>query len=89
MGNVDAGDVSGSSELTGLFNIAPVAIGRGGVQLAGNLPDDPNKIAPEDPPPKVPPKKPETREGRMGFVRNAAQWVARNIVPRAGRRQIF
>jgi hypothetical protein len=81
MGNVDVGDPT--SELTGLFNIAPVAIGRDDVQLAGDLPDNPNKTLPDDPAPKVPQKKPETREGRMGFVRDAAQWIARNAVRRA------
>ena len=83
MGNVDVGDISGSSELGDLFQIKPGDTRVGGVQFAGNLPDDPNKTLPDDPAPKVPQKEPETREGRMGFVRDAAQWVARNAVRRA------
>jgi hypothetical protein len=80
MGNVDIGDVSGSSELGDLFQIKPDSTRVGGVQLAGNLPDDPNKTPLDDPAPKVPQERPDTREGRMGFVRDAAQWVARNAV---------
>jgi hypothetical protein len=79
MGNVDIGDVSGSSELGDLFQIRPTDTRIDGVQLAGNLPDDPNKTPLDDPPPKVPQERPDTREGRMGFVRDAAQWVARNV----------
>jgi hypothetical protein len=37
MGNVDVGDVSGSSELTGLFNITPGETRVDGVQLAGGF----------------------------------------------------
>jgi hypothetical protein len=78
MGNVDAGDVTGSSEVGGLFDIAPGETSLGGVQLAGDLPDDP-KTPLDDPAPKIPQERPDTREGRMGFVRDAAQWVARNV----------
>jgi hypothetical protein len=83
MGNVDVGDLRGSSELGDLFNIAPADSRTGGVQLTANLPDDPNKTPPDDPPPKVPQKEPETREGRMGFARDAAQWILRNAARRA------
>jgi hypothetical protein len=79
MGNVELGDVTGSSELGDLFQIAPSDTRVGGVQLAGNLPDDPGKTPLDDPPPKIPQERPDTREGRMGFVRDAAQWVARNV----------
>jgi hypothetical protein len=78
MGNVDIGDVSGSSELGDLFNIRPADNRIDGVQLAGDLPENP-KAPLNDPPPKIPQEEPATREGRMGFVRGAAQWVARNI----------
>jgi hypothetical protein len=83
MGNVDIGDVTGSSELGDLFQIKPSDTRVGGVQLAGNLPDDPNKTPLDDPAPKIPQERPDTREGRMGFVRDAAEWVARNVVRRA------
>jgi hypothetical protein len=78
MGNVDIGDVSGSGELGDLFQIGPDDTRVDGVQLAGDLPDDP-KTPLADPAPKIPQERPDTREGRMGFVRDAAQWVARNV----------
>jgi hypothetical protein len=78
MGNVDVGDVTGSNDVGGLFNIAPDDMRIDGVQLAGDPPDDP-KTPLDDPAPKIPQEKPDTREGRMGFVRDAAQWVARNV----------
>ena len=78
MGNVDVGDLTRSSELGDLFQIKPSDRRAGGVQLAGDLPDGP-KTPSDDPAPKIPQEKPDTREGRMGFVRDAAQWVARNV----------
>ena len=39
MGNVDVGDVSGSSEAGGLFDIAPGDTSIDGVQLAGDIPE--------------------------------------------------
>ena len=78
MGNVDIGDVSASSELGDLFRIKPRDTSVDGVQLAGDLPDGP-KTPSDDPAPKIPQERPDTREGRMGFVRDAAQWVARNV----------
>jgi hypothetical protein len=78
MGDVDVGDLTGSSDAGGLFDIGPGETGLDGTQLAGDLPDGP-KTPPDDPPPKVPQERPVTREGRMGFVRDAAQWVARNV----------
>jgi hypothetical protein len=78
VGDVDIGDVTGSSEVGDLFQIRPDDTRLDGVQLAGDMPDGP-KTPPDDPPPKVPEERPDTREGRMGFVRDAAQWVARNL----------
>ena len=78
MGDVDIGDVTGSSEAGGLFDIGPDEAGLDGTRLAGDLPDGP-KTPPDDLPPKVPQERPDTREGRMGFVRDAARWVARNV----------
>jgi hypothetical protein len=49
------------------------------VQLAGDPPDDPGNTPLDDPAPKIPKERSDTREGRMGFVRDAAQWVARNV----------
>jgi hypothetical protein len=77
MGNIDVGDVTGSSDASGLFDIGPDDTSIDGVQLAGDPPDSPK--TPLDDPPKIPQEKPDTREGRMGFVRDAAQWVARNL----------
>ena len=78
MGSVDVGDLSGSTEFGDLFQTAPSDVSVDGVQFAGELPDDTNKTSLEDPAPKVPQDRPETTEGRMGLVRDAAQWVARN-----------
>jgi hypothetical protein len=78
MGNVDVGDVTGSSDVGGLFDIGPSDTSIDGVQLAGDPPDNP-KTPLVDPAPKIPQERPDTREGRMGFVRDAAQWVARNV----------
>src|SRR4051794_32937391 len=96
MGNVDMGDVSGSSELGDLFNIRPADTRTGGVQLAANdTPDGPTgprdptetpirEAAPlVDPAPKIPQQRPTTTEGRMDFVRDAIEWVARNMVRRS------
>jgi hypothetical protein len=83
MGNVDVGDLTGSSDVGGLFDITPGDTSADGVQLASDLPDDPGKTPLDDPAPKIPQERPETREGRMGFVRDAAEWVARNVVRRA------
>jgi hypothetical protein len=82
MGNVDIGDVSGSSEVGDLFNIRPADTRVDGVQLAGDPPDNP-KPPSDDPPPKIPQQRPSTTEGRMDFVRDAVEWVGRNIVRRA------
>ncbi|HEV7601625.1 MAG TPA: hypothetical protein VGO49_15400 [Bradyrhizobium sp.] len=82
MGNVDVGDLTGSSDAGGLLDITPGDTSIDGVQLAGDLPDDP-KTPLDDPAPKIPQERPDTREGRMGFVREAAEWVARNVVRRA------
>jgi hypothetical protein len=82
MGNVDIGDVSGSSELGDLFRIKPDTTRVDGAQLAGDPPDNP-KTPSDDPPPKIPQQRPSTTEGRMDFVRDAVEWVGRNIVRRA------
>jgi hypothetical protein len=82
MGNVDIGDVSGSSEFGDLIRIKPDGTRVEGVQLAGDPPENP-KPPSDDPPPKIPQQRPSTTEGRMEFIRDAAEWVARNIVRRA------
>jgi hypothetical protein len=79
MGNVDIGDVSGSSELGDLFNIGPAETRVDGVQLAGDPPDA-SKTPSDDPPPKIPQR---PAGGMMEFIRDAAEWVARNAVRRA------
>jgi hypothetical protein len=79
MGNVDIGDVSGSSELGDLFQIKPAETRVEGAQLAGDPPDNP-KTPSDDPPPKIPQR---PTDARMDFIRDAAEWVARNVVRRA------
>src|SRR5882757_2773091 len=81
MGDVDVGDAANSDDASGLLHITitPDSSDREGVQLAGDLPDDPGNTPLNDPAPKIPKERPDTREGRMGFVRDAAQWVARNV----------
>ena len=94
MGNVDIGNLRGSSELGDLFNIAPADSRTGGVQLAANeTPDDPTRLRDDapireaaplaDPAPKIPQQRPETTEERMAFIRDAVEWVARNVVRRS------
>ena len=78
MGNIDVGNLTGASELGDLFKIKPRDTRANVVQLAGDLPDG-SKTPSDDPAPKIPQERPDTREGRMGFVRDAAQWVARNV----------
>lgn len=70
-GNSDGGQRtdggSGGGSL-GLFQITPRNNAVDGVQLAGDLPKN-------DGPPPIPPRKPETTEGRMKFVRQAVRWL--------------
>ena len=60
------GGVGGGS--LGLFQITPRDNTIDGVQLAGDW-------RPDDGPPPLPPKRPETTEGRMKFVRQAVRWL--------------
>jgi hypothetical protein len=77
MGNVELGDVSGSSELGDPFQIKPDNTRVGGVQLAANdSPDDPASI--RDHAPKIPLSRPDTSAERTGYLRSAANWLARN-----------
>ena len=77
MGNVDIGNVSGSSELGDLFQIRTDDTRVGGVQLAANdSPDDPAPL--RDPAPKIPLDRPETSAERTSYLRSAANWLARN-----------
>jgi hypothetical protein len=77
MGNVDIGDVSGSSEVDDLFQITPDDTRVDGVQLAANdSPDDPAPV--RDPTPKIPLDRPETGAERTSYLRSAANWLARN-----------
>jgi hypothetical protein len=77
MGNVDTGDVSGSGELSDLFQIKPRDTRVDGVQLATNdSPDDPAPL--RDPAPKIPLSRPDTSAERTEYMRSAANWLARN-----------
>ncbi|MEA2818430.1 MAG: hypothetical protein QOJ86_434 [Bradyrhizobium sp.] len=77
MGNVDIGDISGSSELGDLFQIKPRDTRVDGVQLAANdSPDDPAPL--RDPAPKIPLSRPDTSAERTNYMRAAANWLARN-----------
>jgi hypothetical protein len=80
MGNVDIGDVSGSSELGDLFQIAPGGVEPRGVQLAGDIPDGSgnDQGVPSADAPEIPQEKPKTSAERTGFMRAAADWLARN-----------
>jgi hypothetical protein len=71
MGNVDVGDVSGSSEAGDLFQIGPDDTRVDGMQLAAN-------DSPDDPAPKIPPDRPETSSERTSYLRSAVNWLARN-----------
>jgi hypothetical protein len=89
MGNVDVGDLTGSSELGDLFQIRPSDTRTDGVRLAANdTPDDPTPVrdptpireaAPlVDPAPKIPLTRPETSTERTDYMRSAANWLMRN-----------
>jgi hypothetical protein len=89
MGNVELGDVSGSSEFGDLFRIKPDGPRVDGVRLAANdTPDDPTPVrdptpireaAPlVDPAPKIPLTRPETSAERTDYMRAAANWLLRN-----------
>lgn len=70
-GNSDGGqwtDGGAGEGSFGLFQITPLNNAVDGVQLAGDWP-------PDDGPPPIPPKRPETTEGRMKFVRQAVRWL--------------
>ncbi|GAB1716628.1 MAG: hypothetical protein NTAFB05_16700 [Nitrobacter sp.] len=70
-GNPDGGqwtDGGAGGGNLGLFQITPRDNTIEGVQLAGDWP-------PDDGPPPIPPKRPETTEGRMKFVRQAVRWL--------------
>jgi hypothetical protein len=51
---------------------------RTGVRIAGDLSEgsDPGPRTSNTKPPEVPPKMPDTRDERMGFVRAAARWIS-------------
>jgi hypothetical protein len=85
MGDINLGDASSSDDTSGLLHITitPDASDSEGVQLAGDPSDDLGNTPLDDPPPKIPPRKPDTREGRMAFVRTAARWVGRQLVRHA------
>ena len=78
MGNVDIGDVTGSSELGDLFQIKPADTPRvDRVQLAANdTPDDLARIG--DPVPKIPLSRPETSAERTDYMLSAAEWLKRH-----------
>ena len=80
MGNVDIGDVSGSSELGGLFQITPAEPGVDGVQLAGDIPEGVGKDqgVPSGDAPEIPQERPNTSSQRTGYLRAAVNWLARN-----------
>jgi hypothetical protein len=80
MGNVGIGDVSGSSELGDLFQIRPNETSVGGVQLAGDIPEGLGKDqgVPSGDAPEIPQERPNTSSQRTGYLRAAANWLARN-----------
>jgi hypothetical protein len=80
MGNVELGDVSGSSELGDLFQIKPDEPRVDGVHLAGDIPEGVGKDQgiPSGDAPEVPQERPNTSSQRTGYLRAAANWLARN-----------
>jgi hypothetical protein len=80
MGNVDVGDVSGSSDVGDLFQIAPDDTRIDGVQLAGDIPEGVGKDqgVPSGDAPEIPQERPNTSSQRTGYLRAAANWLARN-----------
>jgi hypothetical protein len=80
MGNVDVGDISGSSELGDLFQMKPADPGVDGVQLAGDIPEGVGKDqgVPSGDAPEIPQERPNTSSQRTGYLRAAANWLARN-----------
>jgi len=78
MGNIDFGDLIGSGDLSDLFQITPSDLDlRNFTQLAGDIPDGDGAKLQSNESPDIPTERPATTEGRMGFIRAAAQWVAR------------
>jgi hypothetical protein len=80
MGNVDIGNVSGSSELGDLFQITPGDTRTDGVQLAGDIPEGLGKDrgSPSGDAPEIPQERPTTSSQRTGYLRAAVNWLARN-----------
>jgi hypothetical protein len=80
MGNVDVGDVSGSSELGDLFRIKPDETRTVGVRVAGDIPEGVGKDqgVPSGDAPEIPQERPKTSSQRTGYLRAAANWLARN-----------
>jgi hypothetical protein len=80
MGNIEIGDVSGSSELGDLFQIRPSEPSVGGVQLAGDIPEGLGKDQgiPSGDAPEIPQERPNTSSQRTGYLRAAINWLARN-----------
>jgi hypothetical protein len=81
MGDVAIGDAAASDDTSGLLHITitPDSSDSGGVQLAGDPPDDPGNTPLDDPAPKIPRRMPEPGGERMRFVRAAAGWVRRQL----------
>lgn len=78
MGNFDFGDLPNFSDIFSLFQISPGEIDNSDyVQLAGDVPDGDSPELPSNEPPEIPESRPDSTQGRMGFVRAAAEWVAR------------
>jgi hypothetical protein len=81
MGDVAIGDAAGSDDTSGLLHITitPDSSDSEGVQLAGDLPDDPGNTPLDDPAPKIPRRMLDVGGERMRFIRAAAGWVGRQL----------
>jgi hypothetical protein len=77
MGNVELGDLTGSSELGDLFQIKPVDTRTDGVQLAGDIPEGLGKDrgSPSGDSPEIPQERPTTSSQRTGYLRAAVNWL--------------
>jgi hypothetical protein len=78
-GDLGFGNLAGLEDFGALFQITPSETDLDGVQLAGDPPEGigHNQGPSLDEPPEIPQQRPETRSGRMDFVRSAVSWIGR------------
>jgi hypothetical protein len=78
MGSIDFGDLSGLSDLSGLFQIAPTDFDLEDLTLlAGDVPTGDSPEPPSNEPPEIPTQRPESGGPVMKFIREAVAWTGR------------